>query len=187
MFQVRIRRDVLVLAATEERREGAEKAGRVAEGPVEIEVELEQVLPQEDDDLGPGQDPDIRRQPEFEGVLADDPVAERVERPDRGIRVAVRDELIDADLHLRGRLLRERQCQDFRRLRPTGRDQPRDSARDHLGLARAGSGNHEQRAEAVGDGLELLGVQAAEQRVESGRRVAVDDGRGIGDESVPDG
>ena len=125
-------------------------------GRYEIEVELEQVLPEEDHDLGPGQDPDIRRQPEFEGVLADDPVAERVERSDRGIRVAVRDELIDADLHLGRGLLRERQSQDLRRLRPTGRDQPRDSARDDLGLARAGAGDHEQRPVAVGDGLELL-------------------------------
>ncbi len=120
MFQIRIRRDVLVLAATEQRREGAEKTGRVAKGPVEIEVELEQVLPEEDDDLGPGQDPDIRRQPEFEGVLADDPVAERVERSDRGIRVAVRDELIDADLHLGGRLLRERQMPGFPPASPDG-------------------------------------------------------------------
>ena len=74
------RRDVLVLAAAEQRRQGGQEPGRVAERPVDVEVELEQVLAQEDDDLGSGQDAEVGRQPELEGVLADEPVAERVER-----------------------------------------------------------------------------------------------------------
>ena len=74
------RRDVLVLAAAEQRRQRRQEPGRVAERPVDVEVELEQVLAQEDDDLGAGQHAEIGRQPELEGVLADEPVAERVER-----------------------------------------------------------------------------------------------------------
>ena len=50
------------------RRQRVEEAGRVAERPVRVELELEQVLAQEDHDLRPGQDPDVRRQPELERV-----------------------------------------------------------------------------------------------------------------------
>ena len=109
------RRDVLVLAATEQRRQGSQEAGRVAERPVDVEVELEQVLAQEDDDLGTGQDAQIGRQPELERVLADEPVPEGVERADRRVRVAVRHELVDADRHLLGRLVGEGEGEDLRR------------------------------------------------------------------------
>ena len=108
--------DVLVLATAEQRCEGTQEAGRVTERPVLVELELVQVLAQEDDDLGARQDADIGRQAELERVLADEPVAERVERRDRGIRVAVRDELVDAHGHLGSRLVREGQRQDLRRL-----------------------------------------------------------------------
>ncbi len=116
--QVVGRRDVLVLAAAEQRRERGQEAGRVAERPVGVEVELEQVLAQEDDDLGPGQDAHVGRQPELERVLADEAVAEGVERRDRRVRVAVRHELVDADRHLLGGLVGERQGQDLRRPAP---------------------------------------------------------------------
>ena len=169
--QVIRRRDVLVLAAAEQRRERRQEARRVAERPVSVELEFEQVLAQEDDDLRPGQDAQIRRQAEFEGVLADDPVAERMERADRGVRVAIRDELVDADRHLLGRLVREGQGEDLGRLRPTGRDEPGDAARDDLGLAGACAGHHEERPGAVGHGAELVRIESAEQRLETRRRL----------------
>ena len=187
MGEVRRRRDVLVLAAAEQRRERAEEPRRVAERPVLVELELEQVLAQEDHDLRPGQDADVRRQPELERELADEPVAERVERADRRVRVAVRDELVDPDLHLLGGLVRERQGEDLRGPRPARRDQPGDPPGDDLGLAGPGAGDDEQRPVAVGHGPQLLRVQPAEQRVEPGRRVAVDRPRErSGHEAVPD-
>ena len=168
--QVVGRRDVLVLAAAEQRRERGQEAGRVAERPVRVEVELEQVLAQEDDDLGAGQHPQVGRQAELERVLADEPVAEGVERRDRRVRVAVRHELVDADRHLLGRLVRERQGEDLRGPRAPRRDQPGDPAGDDLGLAGPGAGDDEQRPVAVGHRPELVRVEAAEQRLQPGRR-----------------
>ena len=164
------RRDVLVLAAAEQRRERGQETGRVAERPVGVEVELEEVLAQEDHDLGPGQDAQVGRQPELQRVVPDEAVAEGMERRDRRVRVAVRHELVDADRHLLGRLVGERQGQDLRRLRTPRRDEPGDPPGDDLGLAGAGAGDHQQRARAVGDRPELVGIEPAQERFEAGRR-----------------
>ena len=110
-------RDVLVLAPAEQRHQRGQEAVRIAERPVGVEVELEQVLPQEDDGLGAGQHPNVGRQSELERVLADQPIAERMEREDRRVRVAVRDQSVDADRHLVGGLVREGERQDLRGLR----------------------------------------------------------------------
>ena len=96
MLLIRLRADVLVLAPAEERDEGSQEAGRVAERPVGIELELEQVLAQEDHRLGARQDPYVRRQAELERVVTDQSIAESVERGYLGIRVAVGNELVDA-------------------------------------------------------------------------------------------
>ena len=50
--QVGARRDVLVLAPAEERRQRREEPGRVSERAVLVELELEEVLAQEDDHFG---------------------------------------------------------------------------------------------------------------------------------------
>ena len=84
------RRDVLVLAAAEQGGQRRQEPGGIAERPVGVELELEEVLAKEDHDLRTGQHPDVRGQPELQGVVADQAVAERVERGDRGVRVAIR-------------------------------------------------------------------------------------------------
>ena len=81
--EVGSRADVLVLAPAEVAGQGAQEAGRVAERPVGVELEVEQPLTQEDHDLRPRQDPGVGRQPELEGELADQPIAEGMERGDR--------------------------------------------------------------------------------------------------------
>ena len=122
------RADVLVLAAAEQGRQRGQEAGRVAERPVVVEVELVEVLAQEDDRLGPGQDAQVRGQAELQGELADERVAEGVERRDPAVRVAVRDELVDAHRHLVGRLVGEGQGQDLRRPGPLAWRSARRSA-----------------------------------------------------------
>jgi hypothetical protein len=122
------------------------------------------VLAQEDDRLGPGQDSHVDRQAELERIFADDPIAEGVERRDRGVRVAVRHELIDPDLHLLGGLIGEREGQDLGRFRPARADEPGDPSGDDLGLAGAGPGHDEERTFAVGHGSTLVGVQAHQER-----------------------
>ena len=143
--QVRLGPNVLVLAAAEKGRHGAEEARGIAQRPVFVQVEGEEPLAQEDHDLGPGQHAQIRRQAELERELADQPIAERVEGGDRRVRVAVRDELVDPNLHLVGGLVREGQGQDLRGPGPPGGDQPGDPAGDHLGLAGARPGDHQER------------------------------------------
>ena len=134
-------------------------------GRYSSQLELVEMLAQEDHDLRPRQDADIRRQPELERVLADEPVAEGVERGDGGIRVAIRDELVHPDRHLVRRLVREGQRQDLRGLRPTRSDQPSDPARDDLGLAGPGPRDHEHGPVTVRHRAELVRVQPAEQRL----------------------
>ena len=163
-------RDVLVLAPAEEGGQGGQEAGRIAERTVGVELELEEVLAQEDDDLGPRQHAQVGRQAELERVLADQSVAERVERRDRGVRVAVRHELVDPDRHLLGGLVREGQGQDLRGLGPARRDEPGDPSGDDLRLAGPGAGDDEQRTGAVGDGPELVRVEPAEKRLHARAR-----------------
>ena len=157
------RTDVLVLASAEQRGQGGQEAGRVAERPVRVEFELEQVLPQEDHDLGSRQDAHVGRQAELQGVLADQAVAEGMERRDRRVGVPVRHELVHADRHLLGGLVGERERQDLRRPGAPGRDEPGDPTRDDLGLAGAGAGHDQHRPVAVGDRAKLIGVEPAEQ------------------------
>ena len=168
-------RDALVLATAEERRERGQEPGRIAERPVCVELELEQVLAQEDHDFGPCQHPQVGRQPELERVFADEPVAECMECGDRGVGISVRDELVHADRHLVCGLVGEGQCEDLGRLGPVRRDQPGDAARDDLGLAGPGARDHEQRPLAMRHRAQLVGVEATEQGIEA-RRVA-DHGR----------
>ncbi len=153
---------VFVLAAAEERPQGSEKAGRVAQRPVLVQLELEEPFAHEYHDLGPRQDAHVGRQTKFERELTDQTVAEGMECRDRRVRVAVRDELIHARLHLVGGFVCERESQDLRRTGSPRGYQPRDPARDDLSLAGAGAGNDQQRTLAVTDGASLLGVEAGQ-------------------------
>ena len=168
--QVGRRVDVLVLEPTEMGRQGGQEAGRVGQRAIALELELEQPLAQEDDHLRAGQDADVGRQAELQGVLADEPIPEGMERGDGGVGVAVRDQLVDPDLHLRRRLVGEGQGEDLRRPGPPGGDQPGDPTGHHLGLAGARPGDHEERTLAVGHRPALLGVEPAEQGIEAARR-----------------
>ena len=129
------------------------------------------MLAQEDHRFRPRQDAHIRRQPELQGELPDDPVAERVERGDRRVRVAVRHELIHANLHLVGGLVREGERKNLRRPRTTSGDQPGNPPRDDLRLAGSGTGDNEQRPVAVRDSAQLLRVQAPEECIKPARRL----------------
>ena len=137
MGAVLLRADILVLQATEERGQGREEPGRIAERPVGVQLQPEEPLPQEDHRLRARQDPRLRRQPELQRMLADDAVPERVERGDERVRVAVRHQLVDAQLHLLGRLVGEGEGEDLGGLRPFRGDQPGDAPRHDLRLARS--------------------------------------------------
>src|SRR5439155_22819841 len=99
-------------------RERAEETSRVAEGSIGVQPELEESLAQEQHDLCSGEDPDVGRAAELVGELTDEAVAEGMERRDRRVDVAVRDELVDPELHLLGSLVREGEREDLGPLRP---------------------------------------------------------------------
>jgi len=131
------------------------------------------MLAQEDHDLRAREDPHVRWQAQLEGELADERITERVERRDRCVRVAVWDQLVDADGHLFGRLVREGEREDLRRSSPARRDQPRNPAGDDLRLAGARAGDDEERTFAVGHRPELVRVQPAEKGIEPGGRLGL--------------
>jgi hypothetical protein len=106
------RGDVLVLRSREEREERAKVVQRVSQGTKLAERQLEQVLFEEDGLLGLCENSIVGGQSEEYGVLSQNAVAERVERPDVRLYVAVRDEPVDAFFHLGGRFLGEGQGED---------------------------------------------------------------------------
>jgi hypothetical protein len=124
--------------------------------------ELEQAIAEEDDLLGPVEHPKVGLEPHLERVLAEDPVAERVERGDLDVSVAVLHQRVDALFHLGRGLVGEGERQDLFGTRFLLGDEPGNAPRDDGGLAGAGAGNDQEGAGIVGNGLALLVVQAAE-------------------------
>ena len=94
---------------------------------------------------------------------AQDAHARRVERRDPHRPGDRADERGDAAAHLVGRLVGERDGEDRRR-RHAFVDEMGDAMREHPRLARSGPGDDEQRAAAVDDGVELVGVEPVETR-----------------------
>ena len=142
---------------------------RVPQRQEALEPQLEEPLPQEDQDLGGRLDAQLRGEPQLHGVLAHQPVAEGVEggegRPDE----PVGHEQVHPRLHLGGRLVGEGEAEDLLRAGPLGGDEPGDAAGDDLGLARARARHDQERALAVGDGFELLRIEALEDRLDPRR------------------
>ena len=156
------RRDVLVLAAAEERDHRLDVPRGVAEGAVVREGKLEQPVAEEDDLLGAVQHAEVGRQADLERVLAHQPVAEGVESRNFHVGVAVGHQGVDALLHLRGGLLGEGQGQDLFGTRLALGDEVGDAPGDDGGLAGAGAGDDQEGIGLVGDGGALLVVQAVE-------------------------
>ena len=146
-------RDVLVLRSADESGQCREVARRVAERPEAPQRQLEQPLAQEDHLLRLREHAELRVEPRLERRLAQHAVAEGVERGDRRLRVAVRDQLVDALGHLGRGLLGEREREDLLRARALRGDQVGDAPREDGRLAGAGARDDEQRALAVDDGL----------------------------------
>ena len=73
--------------------------------------------------------------------------------------IAVRDQTIDAPLHLLCRALRKGECQDLFWLGTLFGDQPGNAASDDLGLPSARTGDDEERPLTVCDSGVLLVVE----------------------------
>ena len=160
--QIFLGRDVFVLAAADERDDRADVAGRIAERPVVDQRKLEQAVAEENDLLGAVENAEIGLQPHLERMLAQDPIAERVEGRDLDVGVAVLHQRVDALLHLGRGLVGEREREDLVGTRLFLGDQPGDATGDDGGLAGAGTGHDQEGPGVVSDGLALGVVQAVE-------------------------
>ncbi len=108
-------------------------------------------------------------------VLAEDPRAERVERPHRDVAAGLRPhEAHDPLAHLGGGLVRERDREDPPRRDALHPDEVRDPVREHAGLAAPGAGEDEDRPVRRLDGPTLLGVEPADDLRGSLRAAAGD-------------
>ena len=163
--RVLLGRDVLVLAAADQGDERLEVSGRITQRPVALERQLEEPVAEEDDLLGAVQDAEVGLEPELEGVLAQQPVTERVEGGNLDVRVPVGHEGVDALFHLGRGLVGEGERQDLFGPGFLLGNEPGDAAGDDGGLARARAGNDEEGAGVVCDGLALRVVQAVEDAV----------------------
>src|SRR5207249_2502073 len=110
---------------------------------------------------------------DLERVLAQDPIAEGVERRDLDVGVAVRHERVDALLHLGGGLVGEGEREDLVRPGPARGDEPGDTSRDDGGLAGSGAGDDQQWPGVVGDGPPLRLVEPLEDAVSRHARSAL--------------
>src|SRR2546426_275965 len=166
-------RDVLVLAAADERDERLEVSRGIAERPVVRERQLEEPVAEEDGLLGAVQHAEVGRETDLERVLAQDAIAEGVERRDLDVGVAVGHERVDALLHLGGGLVGEGEREDLVRPGPARGDEPGDTSRDDGGLAGSGAGDDQQGPGVVGDGPPLRLVEPLEDAVSRHARSAL--------------
>ena len=110
------------------------------------------------------------REAELLGLAAQDAHARGVEGRDPHALRAVADELLHALAHLARGLVGERDREDLAGPCLFVAQQARDAAGEHARLARAGTGDDEQRLAAVGDGLALRRVEPLEQVFVGARR-----------------
>ena len=82
-------------------------------------------------------------------------------------RVRVAEQQLDALAHLLRGLVGEGDGQDLAGARAPGLHEPGDAVGEHARLARAGAGQDEQRAVAVGHGLALGRVEALQQGLDA--------------------
>src|SRR5262249_35788209 len=160
--EVLVRPNVLVLEAAEQRDHGLDVSSGITEGPVVLEGELEKVIAHEDDLLRAREYPEVWSEPELEGVLLDEAIAEGVEGRDLHVRIAVGDELVDPFFHLRRRLVREGEGEHLGRTRAARGDEVSDAPSDDGGLARPCPRDDQEGTRLVSDGLPLGSGQPVE-------------------------
>ena len=98
-------------------------------------------------------------------VVAEQPRAEAVERTDRQLPDPLPiQQAVEPLAHLTRSLVREGHREDRPRGHPLA-DEVRDAVCEDAGLARAGAGEDQQRAFAVGDSGALLGIEGIEDQV----------------------
>ena len=161
--------DALFLGAPEEIDQRPQEPLGIAQRPIALQPEREQVVAQQHDRLRTSDQPDVARQPELEGVLAHEPVTQGMEGVDRGAGVAVGHQQIDSALHLLGRGVGKGEREDLAGARPSRGDEPRHATSDDLRLAGARTGDDEHGPVAVGYRATLLAIEPGQQLTDRGQ------------------
>ena len=117
------------------------------------------MLAEEQNDFGAPQHTQLAREAEPMCVGAEQLITKGVEGFDWGCGVAVRNEAIDAPLHLLRGALRKGECQDLFWLGTLFGDQPGNATCDDLGLPSSGTGDDEEWPLTVCDSGVLLVVE----------------------------
>ena len=129
--------------------------------PLGIETEVADDVAGEPLGVGLVVDAERARVAEPVGVGAQDAHAGGMERADPHLVRHRTHQHGDALAHLAGRLVGERDRQDLHGMHALV-DEVGDAVGEHPGLARTGAGHHQERAAAMHDGIELVGVQPLE-------------------------
>jgi hypothetical protein len=116
------------------------------------------MLAEEQNDFRAPQNAQLAREAEPMCVGAEQLITKGVEGFDWGRGVSVRNEAIDAPLHLLCRAFRKGECQDLFWLGTLFSDQPGNAASDDLSLPSARTGDDEEWSLTVRDGGVLLVV-----------------------------
>src|SRR5262245_59605245 len=134
----------------------------IAQRAVVLEWKLEQVVSEKDHLLRSCEHAKVRREPQLERVILDEPIAERMEGGQLHVGVSVGYERVDTLLHLDSSLVRERERENLGRSRASGGDEVGDPPGHDRGLAGSGPGDDEERARVVSYRRRLALVQAFE-------------------------
>ena len=156
VVRVRLRRDIFVTRATEQIEQRAHVAQRITGGPVLLQWQVVEVLPNEDDLLGARQHAQLAAASELERELPKDLVAESMKGLDRCVIETERSVQVDALLHLRRGPLGEGDGEDLVRLRLLRGDEMDDACREHVRLPCSRTRDDEERSDAMLDSAALL-------------------------------
>ena len=139
-----------------------------------VALELLEALLREAQLVGAVVDREVRAVAEARRLAAEDPAAGGVEGHHPAGARGRADEVLDALPHLGGGLVREGDREDLGRLRADRGEQVGDPAREHAGLARPRSRDHEHRPLGREDGLPLGRIEVRQVRLWLGDRHGID-------------
>ena len=131
--------------------------------PLRVDAEVFEAGPDDPHLVGLVVDREARRVAEPLRLAAQHPATGSMEGEDPGRARLPAEHPLEPLAHLSRRLVREGDREDLVRLRAVRADQVRHSVREDTRLSRAGTGDDEQRAVDVQDGLALGRIQAGEE------------------------
>ena len=155
-FKIHIRIDGAIFCARKMREKRPDVFSRIAKRPEIIEFKAGELLAGEQPGVQFGCELEVAREADLDPIFAQHLFAKRMKRGDLNVDVSVRQQQVDALLHLARGLIRKRESQNLLRFREPLLNEPRDAPRDGRGFSGSGTGHNQKRACGMGYGLRLL-------------------------------